>query len=238
MPGTSDARFAPTRWTLVLAPGGPVDADSRRALSELAAAYWFPMYAYLWRRGVDAAGAEDLTQAFFTRLLEKNALGAADREKGRFRSFLLASLQHFLHNEYDRQSAQRRGGGVQTFTLDGLDAEARYALEPAHEMTAERLFEQRLAWAVLDRVLLRPREHYRASGNEALFEGLKGALTGGATATHGELAKELHMEANAVTVAAHRLRRRYREFLREEIAQTVPDAAEIDEEIRYLLKCL
>lgn len=127
---------------------------------------------------------------------------------------------------------------MQTFTLDGLDAEARYALEPAHEMTAERLFEQRWAWAVLDRVLLRPREHYRASGNEALFEGLKGALTGGATATHGELAKELHMEANAVTVAAHRLRRRYREFLREEIAQTVPDAAEIDEEIRYLLKCL
>jgi RNA polymerase sigma-70 factor (ECF subfamily) len=238
MPATTDARFAPTRWTLVLAAGGPVDASSRHALSELAAAYWFPLYAYLRRRGHSAAAAEDLTQSFFARVLEKNALTAAEPARGRFRSFLLASLQNFLHNEHDKQTAQRRGGGVQTFALDTLGAEARYALEPAHEMTAERLFERRWAWAVLDRVLLRLRDHYRTQRQEHLFDALKGTLTGASAAPHAEIAAQLAMEPGAVAVACHRLRRRYREFLRDEIAQTVHDPAEVDGEIRYLLCCL
>jgi DNA-directed RNA polymerase specialized sigma24 family protein len=232
--------FAPTRWTMVLAAANlQSDTHSRRALAELSQQYWFPLYAYIRRQGHHPAQAEDLTQDFFARLLEKKSLTAVDRTKGKFRSFLLASLQNFLHNDHDKTHAQKRGGHTPLLALDRLNAEARYAVEPADDVTPERLFERRWAWAVLDQVLQRLQSHYETKGQQKLFEALKPSLTTRpSAAAHAQLARNLGMTEGALTVAAHRLRRRYRELLRNEIAQTVPDPALIDEEIRYLLNCL
>jgi RNA polymerase sigma-70 factor (ECF subfamily) len=234
------ASFAATRWTVVLAAAGEQSGTAQqRALEELARAYWFPLYAYIRRQGHGAAQAEDLTQEFFARLVEKKSLGSVDREKGKFRSFLLASVKNFLANEWDKSVAQKRGGGLSLVSLDGLDAEARYALEPADNLTPERLFERRWALAVLDQVLARLRREYLDRGGKATFEALKGVLEGDAdVASYAELARQLNMTEGAVKVAAHRLRRRYRELLRDEIAQTVATPELVDEEIRYLLACL
>jgi RNA polymerase sigma-70 factor (ECF subfamily) len=215
------------------------DTHSQRALAELAQLYWFPLYAYIRRQGHPPAQAEDLTQDFFARLLEKKTLASIDRTKGKFRSFLLASLQNFLHNEHDKTHAHKRGGGQQTIPLDALTAESRYALEPADTLTPERVFERRWAWAVLDQVLHRLEQHYAAKGQQPLFDALKPSLTARLdTATYAQRAAELGMAEGALLVAAHRLRRRYRDLLRDEIAHTVADPALIDEEIRYLLNCL
>lgn len=232
--------FVATRWSIVLAAGGP-DADSKRqrALEELAQVYWFPLYAYVRRQGQSPETAEDLTQEFFARLIEKHSLRHVDPAKGKFRSFLLASLNHFLANEYDKAQAQKRGGLRKVVALDALDAEARYAVEPVDDMTPERLFEQRWAWAVLDEVLLRLREQYAAKGQSALFEALKGALTQRpAAGQYDEVARELGMAQGTVVVAAHRLRGRYRKLLRDEIAQTVAEPGLVDAEVTYLLGCL
>jgi RNA polymerase sigma-70 factor (ECF subfamily) len=224
---------------VLAAAHGHADTRSQRALAELAQLYWFPLYAYIRRQGHPPAQAEDLTQDFFARLLEKKSLAAIDRTKGKFRSFLLASLQNFLHNERDKAHAHKRGGGQQTIPLDALTAESRYALEPADTLTPERVFERRWAWAVLDQVLLRLQQRYETQGQQLLFAALKPSLTTRLdAAAHAQLARDLNMTQGALTVAAHRLRRRYREMLREEIAHTVPDPALIDEEIRYLLGCL
>jgi RNA polymerase sigma-70 factor (ECF subfamily) len=212
---------------------------SRRALEELARAYWYPLYAYIRRQGHQAAEAEDLTQEFFARLLEKHYLACVDRAKGKFRAFLLASVKHFLANEWDKQHAQKRGGGVRIIALDAQEAEARYAVEPADGRTPERLFERRWALAVLDQVLLRLRGQYHAKGQTQLFEALKCALTaGGGAPPYAELAQKLGMTPNALMVAAHRLRRQYREMLWQEIAQTVAAPELIDDEIGYLMNCL
>jgi RNA polymerase sigma-70 factor (ECF subfamily) len=234
------AGFAATRWTLVLAAAGEKSgAHRRRALEELAQVYWFPLYAYIRRQGHQAPQAEDLTQDFFTRLLEKKSLAAADPEKGKFRSFLLASLKNFLTNEWDKSVALKRGGGRPLVALDALDAEARYALEPADDLTPDRLFERRWALAVLDQVLARLRQEYVDRDSVALFEALKGCLAGATDGpSHGDVARRLGMTEGAVKVAAHRLRRRYRQLLRDEIAQTVASPELVDEEIRYLLGCL
>ncbi len=232
--------FVATRWSIVLAAGGQ-DADSKRqrALEELAQIYWFPLYAYVRRQGQSPEAAEDLTQEFFARLIEKHSLRHVDPAKGRFRSFLLASLNHFLANEYDKAQTQKRGGRRNIVALDALDAEARYAVEPVDDMTPERLFEQRWAWAVLDEVLLRLREQYAAKGQGALFEALKGALMQRpAAGQYDEVAHKLGMTQNAVVVAAHRLRGRYRKLLRDEIAQTVAEPGLVDAEVTYLLGCL
>jgi RNA polymerase sigma-70 factor (ECF subfamily) len=240
-PSTRDAAgFAATRWSMVLAaadqqPG----AKSRRALEELARLYWYPLYAYIRRHGHDAPTAEDLTQEFFARLIEKQSLAAVDRSKGKFRSFLLASVKHFLANEWDKQRAQKRGGGVRVIPLDAQEAESRYAVEPADDQTPERLFERRWALAVLDQVLLRLRAQYQAKGQTPLFEALKYRLTaGGGAPRYAELAQELGMTPNALMVASHRLRRQYREMLWQEIAQTVASPELIDDEIGYLMNCL
>jgi len=237
---THTRRFVATRWSVVLAAGGP-DADSlrQRALEELARVYWFPLYAYVRRQGQSPQTAEDLTQAFFARLIEKHSLRRVDRSKGKFRSFLLGSLKHFLLNEYDKTRARKRGGRTKVLALDASNAEARYSIEPVDHMTPERVFEQRWAWAVLDQVLLRLREQYDARGQGALFEALKGALMERpAAGQYAEMARELGMAQGAVVVAAHRLRGRYRKLLRDEIAQTVADPDLIDEEVQYLLGCL
>ena len=240
-PGASDAAgFAATRWTLGLAAArGSVTPRAAEAMAELCRVYWYPLYAYVRRRGHDTHEAEDLTQEFFLRLLAKNYLAAVDREKGKFRAFLLASLKHFLANEWDRSQAQKRGGGQTVFPISTLDAENRYRLEPSHDLTPERLFERQWALTVLDQVLTRLQAEFSAEGKQAVFDKLKRFLTGGReSGGYALAAAELGMTEGAAKTAVHRLRRRYRELLRDEIAQTVARPEEIDEEIEYLLSCL
>jgi RNA polymerase sigma factor (sigma-70 family) len=239
--GPSDAAgFDATRWTLVLAAArGNVTPHAGEAMAELCRIYWYPLYAYVRRRGHETHEAEDLTQEFFLRLLAKNYLATVDREKGKFRSFLLASLKHFLANEWDRTQTQKRGGGQTILPISTLDAENRYRSEPWHDLTPERLFERRWALTVLDQVLARLQAEHAAGGKQALFERLKAFLVGGRElGGYAEAAAELGMTEGAVKTAAHRMRRRYRELLREEIAQTVAGPEEIDGEIEYLLSCL
>jgi RNA polymerase sigma-70 factor (ECF subfamily) len=220
-------RFAATRWTVVLAAGQQTSQESRRALEELCRIYWYPLYAYVRRSGYDALTAEDLTQEFFARLLAKKSLADVEREKGKFRSFLLASLKHFLANEWDRARAQKRGGG-QTFI--SLDAETRYRQEPMDELSADKLLDRQWALALLEQVLARLEAEEFAG-----FEHLKVYLTAGKEAIpYAEAAARLGTTEGAVKVAVHRLRKRYRALLREEIAHTVASPAEVDEEIRHL----
>jgi RNA polymerase sigma-70 factor (ECF subfamily) len=234
------SRFAATRWTIVLAAAGPKTGTARqRALEELAQTYWFPLYAYIRRQGRTAAEAEDLTQGFFARLLEKKVLAAADRERGKFRSFLLASLKNFLFDEWDKSRRLKRGGGQKIVALDALDAETRYRLGPANDLTPERLFERRWALTVLDQVMARLQQECMDRGQGPLFEALKGCLAGSAEPlSYAEIALRLDMTEGAVKMAAHRLRRQYRKVLRDEIAQTVATPELIDEEIRFLLDSL
>ncbi len=229
------ARFATTHWSVVLAAGDPEAPGSRAALAALCAAYWYPLYAHVRRQGHPADRAQDLTQEFFARLLEKDFLKGVDRGRGRFRSFLLACLRHFLSNEYDREAAQKRGGGRTLLPIDPEAAEARYRRESAAAGSPEKLFERRWAVALLDQALARLRQEFTEGGRGPLFDALKVFLTGDRPpTTHEQVATRLGMTAEAVKVAAHRLRRRYRELLREEIARTVDDPADVDGEIRDL----
>jgi RNA polymerase sigma-70 factor (ECF subfamily) len=211
--------------------------QAKAALTALCRAYWYPLYAYIRHQGYPADRAEDLTQEFFARLLEKDALAAVEQEKGRFRSFLLAACRHFLANQHDHDQALKRGGGRQALSIDFRDADGRYAHEPAHGETPERLFERRWALALLDQVLARLRGEYEAAGKGRLFECLKGRLTGDAS-SHAWAAADLGLSEGAVKVAVHRLRKRYRELLREEIAQTLDDPGQVEEEIRALFAAL
>lgn len=234
-PPTSAARFATTRWSLVLAAGRRTSPQSGDALAALCAAYWYPLYAYIRRSGHTADLAQDLTQAFFTRLLEKNYLRAADRNRGKFRSFLLASLKHFLANERDRAAALKRGGGRPLISIDLPAAERRYAHEPTHDLTPEKIFERRWALELLDQVLARLREESIRTAKANVFDRLKVFLAGEKTdASYAQLATELSMTEAAVKVAVHRLRRRYRALLRDEIAHTVATPDQIEDEIRQL----
>jgi RNA polymerase sigma-70 factor (ECF subfamily) len=226
-------RFATTRWSLVLAA-----PQSQEALASLCAAYWYPLYAYVRRRGHAPEEAQDLTQEFFTRLLEKDYLRVVDRAKGRFRSFLLTACQHFLSNERDRARAQKRGGDRLHVPLIP-DAEVRYAREPAHTLTPEKLFERRWALTLLDQVLIRLREEWQRAGKAPLFEALKTCLTGEKSAVpYAEVAAEQGMTEGAVKVAVHRLRRRYRELLRKAIERTVDEPSQVEEELRELFAAL
>jgi RNA polymerase sigma-70 factor (ECF subfamily) len=213
--------------------------ESERALTTLCETYWFPVYAFVRRHGHSSHDAQDLTQEFFVRLIEKNDLAAADRRRGRFRSFLLAAVQHFLSNRRDLARAKKRGGDRRFLSLD-LDAgERRLAREPAHETTPEKLFERRWALTLLENVLGRLRDEFTAAGKQTLFARLKGTLAGEkAASNYADLAAEFDMTEGAIKVAVYRLRRRYRELLRDEIAQTVADPAEIDAEIRELFAAL
>lgn len=229
--------FATTRWSLVAAAQDPAAPESRQALADLCAAYWYPVYAYVRRRGHDHHQAQDLTQAFFARLLEKNDLAAADRTRGRFRTFLLTACQHFLANQHDYEMAKKRGGGRSPVRLDFADADHRYAHEPAHDDTPERLFDRRWALDLLDRALAELRDEYEGSGRAKLFDALKGTLTGGAEG-YAELADRLGMTEGAVKVAVHRLRQRYRDRLRAAIAETVEKPEDVDDEVRDLFAAL
>jgi len=227
-------RFQDTRWSLVLsaAHGGE---DSRAALEWLCTSYWYPLYAYVRRRGYDVESARDLTQGFFVSLLERGALRRLDPELGKFRAFLLASMNHFLANEQERAAALKRRTDNPAFHIDLEDVERLYALEPVEGLGPEALFESRWARTVLDRALRRLREEHESADKGELFRRLSGYLTGDEPSSD-RLADELGMEPGTLRVAVHRLRRRLGAILRDEVAQTVSNPAEIDDELRNLLE--
>src|SRR5579863_6131655 len=235
VPGPS--KFPTTRWTLVVAAGDPRRKDARSALVSLCENYWYPLYAYLRRRGYQADPAQDLTQEFFIRVLEGQYLDRADPEKGRFRSFLLSSLKFFVADEEDRQRARKRGGGS-LVPLEFSSGEERYQREPAHDETPERIFERRWALSLLDRVVERLRNEFVQHGRLEHFERLKVFLLGQSDAPYGALAREMNTSEGALKVAIHRHRKRYREVFRQEIADTVADPAEVESELRYLAASL
>jgi RNA polymerase sigma-70 factor (ECF subfamily) len=235
MPGSS--QFPTTRWTLVLAAGAPQRKEARSALVSLCENYWYPLYAYLRRRGYPADVAQDLTQEFFMRVLEGRYLDRADPEKGRFRSFLLTSLKFFVADEEDRRRAVKRGGGT-VVSLEFSLGEERYQREPAHDETPERIFERRWALSVLDRVVERLWGEFVQHGRPEHFERLKVFLLGQSDAPYAVLAREMNTSEGALKVAIHRLRKRYRELFRQEIADTVADPTEVESELRFLAAVL
>ncbi len=228
-------RFLPTRWTVILAAGRQSSAQAQEALSILCRTYWQPIYAYVRHKGHSPPDAEDLTQEFFSRLLQKHYLAGLQREGGRFRSFLLAAVNGFLANEWDKARAQKRGGGQKMLSIDRDTAESRYHLEPAHELTPERIYERQWAQALLDQVLKRLGEEYRQAGKTALFEKLSASLSQPRGAVpYAQIAREMDSTEAAIKMAVQRLRARYRELLRAEIAETVASPAEVEDEIRFL----
>ena len=230
--------FETTRWTLVLR-AGEADQDSGQALSELCTRYWYPVYAFVRRSGNDREAARDLTQAFFATLLEKNYVAAADRERGRFRTFLLASLKHFTANQWNRGNALKRGGGVTHVGIDFVDGEAAYSREFATNNTPEDSYDRSWALHQIDRALERLHSEMQQAGHKKRHERLRGFLTGeGRNVRYREVADELGMSEGAVKVAVHRMRVRFGELLRIEVAQTLEDPADIDEEIRGLFAAL
>ena len=231
------SRFPTTRWTLVVAAGDPNRKETRSALVSLCENYWYPLYAYLRRRGYPADQAQDLTQEFFIRVLEGRYLDRADPEKGRFRSFILTSLKFFLADEADRQRALKRGGGL-LVPLEFCSGEERYQREPAHDQTPERIFERRWALSMIDRVVERLREEFVHHGRPEHFERLKVFLLGQSDAPYAALAREMNTSEGALKVAIHRLRKRYRDLFRQEIADTVADPADVESELRYLAAVL
>ena len=235
LPGRSE--FPQTRWTLVVAAGNPHQKEARSALVFLCEKYWYPLYAYLRRRGYRADQAQDLTQEFFIRVLEGRYVDRAVQEKGRFRAFLLTSLNFFVADEEDRNRAQKRGGGA-LLTLEFSSGEERYEREGAHDETPERIFERRWALAVLDRVVERLRNEFVQHGRSEHFERLKVFLLGQSDAPYAALAREMNTSEGALKVAIHRLRKRYRELFRQEIADTVADPAEVESELRFLAAAL
>ena len=227
--------FDTTQWTLVVAAGDSQHPDSRAALEDLCQSYWYPLYAYLRRRGYAREEAEDVVQGFFTQLLDKKYLKAADRERGRFRSFLLTSLKNFAANEWDRKKAKKRGGATTTLSLDFETAEGRYHLEPANEQTPEQVFDRGWAVTQLRQALERVGAESTGGESERRFELLKGYLTGDAQdVRYKDVADELDMSEGAVKVAVHRLRQRFGDVLRDEVARTLNDPADVDDEIRHL----
>src|ERR1700674_632158 len=220
LPGSS--QFPTTRWTMVVAAGDPHRKEARSALVALCENYWYPLYAYLRRRGYAADQAQDLTQDFFIRVLEGRYLDRADPEKGRFRSFILTSLKFFAADEEDRQRAHKRGGGV-VLPLEFSSGEDRYQREPAHDETPERIFERRWALSVLDRVVEKLGNEFVHHVGPEHFERVKSFLLGQADAPYAALAREMNTSEGALKVAIHTLRKRYRALFRQEIADTVAD---------------
>jgi DNA-directed RNA polymerase specialized sigma24 family protein len=233
------ARFPTTRWSRIIRAGDPGDPVSRTALEDLCSDYWFPLYAFVRRHGVSYDEAEDIVQGFLADLLERGDLASLDQSKGRFRAFLRAACEHYLANCRDHDRAAKRGGGITIVSINRLDAENRYDREPAHGLTAERLFAKQWALTVLGRVLARLEAESIAAGKALLFARLRPVLQGDNLApSYAMIGVELGMSDGAVRVAAHRLRSRYRELLRDEVGRTTDEPAAIDSEIRDLLAAL
>jgi DNA-directed RNA polymerase specialized sigma24 family protein len=232
-------RFQTTRWSVVLAAGHSPTTESRAALTTLCEGYWYPLYAFLRRQGHSADEAQDLTQGFFARVLEKGWLADVDPARGRFRSFLLASLTHYASNERDRARALKRGGPVPPLPLDIETAEGLYQLEPRDDLTPEHIFDRRWALTLLDRALARLRDECHARGKGNQFDALKEYLGGDrAGESYAAAGLSLDMSEGAVKVAVHRLRRRFRDLLRDEIAETVQTADQVEDELRHLFRSL
>ena len=231
-------RFTTTRWTLVLAAKRRDDPGGPEAFARLCERYYQPLYSYLRRRGETPEDAQDLTQGFMARLLEKDVLRHADRARGRFRAFLLTSLKHYAANEHARAAAEKRGGGEPLLSFDLGAAEGRYWLEPRDDVTPERLYDRRCALAVLERALQALRAEFRANGRESFFAAVQGTLTGDVGAAYPEIAERFGMSESNVKVTVHRMRRRYAELVRAEVAETVETEAAVDDELRYLLMAL
>lgn len=235
---TQAAAFHTTRWSIVLAAQGQASPAAFESLEALCRQYWPPLYAYLRRRGLAPHDAEDLTQAFFARLLEKEWLAAAKRECGRFRSFLLMALQRFMANEWDRSRAQKRGGGIEVISLDAETAESLYAANTA-SLPAESVYEKRWALTLLESVMFRLKTEHEAAGKLAEYEVLKPCLTAErGSIPYDDLAAALGIEAASARSAVHRLRKRFRELFRAEVAGTVADPAEVDAEMRAVIAAL
>ncbi len=231
--------FHTTHWSVVLAAGALETKQAAAALETLCRTYWYPLYAYVRRRGHGPEDAQDLAQEFFARLLAKESVRRADRERGRFRSFLLKSLQHFLVNEWARGQARKRGGGEKLIPLDEALAERLYREEPATPHPPENLYDRRWAVTLLDRAMERLGADYAAAGKRALFDQFKDLLlTEGSGEVYRGKALESGLSEGAVKVAVHRLRHRFGEAVRAEIAQTVATPAEVEEELRGLLAAM
>lgn len=237
-PGEEASRqFHTTHWSVVIAAGEEGSEQAAIALSRLCQIYWFPVYAFIRKRGHSPEQAQDFTQEFFAVFLEKNYVAKATRDRGRFRVFLMSSIENFLHNQHDRAQAQKRGGGHKLLSLDYDDAEERYQIEPIEDCDPAKIFEQQWAAMLLETVLNRLRDEFSAEGRVGLFEDLQAHLWGDAESIpYAQLAEKCGLKENSVKTIAHRLRQRYRELLREEIAQTVAMPGEVDDEIRHLMR--
>ena len=229
------ARFTTTRWSVVLAAQRDSTPQAREALTRLCESYWHPLYSYLRRSGYTADQSQDFTQAFFTRILEKQTLRNADPERGRFRSFLLASLKNFVANEHAREHAKKRGGAQPPLSLSFESAEEQYQIDPPSDETPDKTFDRQWALTLLENVLKRLRHELESAGKERQFERLKVFLTGETPGVgYAEIWSQLEMSEGAVKVAVHRLRRRFRTLLQDEIAQTVSSPDEVEDEMRHL----
>jgi len=234
-----DAGFHTTHWTMVLAARDKDGTVAREALTSLCSKYWYPLYVFIRRQGSSPHEAEDLTQEFFFRFLERHSLGSVQPAAGKFRSFLLACLKNFLANERERAQAQRRGGGQPLVSLHGTDAETRYSLEPADHRTLDAVFERRWAVAVLEQTIKALGREHSAGEKRELFDELQGFLPGGqGNVSRAELAAKRGVSVGAIDVAIHRLRQRFGALLREQVARTVSSDAEVEEEIRHLISVL
>ena len=237
--GGQVAWFGTTQWTVVLSARREASSRATQALDILCRTYWYPLYAYIRRRGYAAPEAQDLTQEFLARLLASKGLASVDRRKGRFRSFLLASVNHFLANEWDRSHAIKRGGKAEVLSLSDPAVEARYALEPVNDSTPEKLYDRQWALALLDRALQRLQREFAAAGKSRQFECVKEFLhREERDRSYEEAGREIGLKAPAVASMVYRLRQRYRELVREEVANTVPSPGDLDEELRWLFRVL
>jgi len=239
VPPDPAVRFATTRWSVVLAAGRLSSPDSEQALAQLCQTYWYPLYAYARRRCHSREDAEDLAQAFFASFLARNHLEGLHADRGKFRAFLLAAMKHFMANQWDKAARLKRGGGVTHLSLDWQGADERFHLEPQDNASPDRLFDREWALALLERVVTRLAEECAGEGKGLLFDQARGYLMVGEEAIpYAEAARALGLAEGAVRVAVHRLRKRYRELLREEIAQTLTDPSRVDEELRSLQAAL
>lgn len=236
---TGNGRFTTTHWSVVLTAGSPESSRYQEALETLCQTYWFPLYAYLRRQGYDRHQAEDYTQAFFTRLLEKHGLRLADPKRGKFRSYLLGALKHFLADERDRAQALKRGGKHKLLSIDSKNAENQYALEPTNQLSPEKLFERSWALTMLKKAMSRLEAESASLQKQKVFEHLVVYLAPTEKiAPYREVAARLSMTEAAVKVAVNRLKKRYRELLRDEIAQTVTNEEQVEEELCELFTAL
>jgi RNA polymerase sigma-70 factor (ECF subfamily) len=233
-------QFVTTQWSLVSAakPDDVSQTRAREALEELCRAYWYPLYAFVRSRGYSAVDAQDLTQAFFARIIETGGFASADRERGRFRSYLLGAMKHFLANDWNRLQTQKRGGQVQFIEWDALDPETRYAGASQPSDNPEQLFDREWALETTAGALQTLRDEMVKAGKSEQFDALKGSLTGEDDLPREEIAARLDMSEGAAKVAVHRLRQRYRKLLRAAIAETVSNEANLDDEMRYLIAVL